>query len=1542
MILPSSTDPLIPVTAETGVAAVEQVTAARQSHTSLTIRLNPVQCITTREDASVDERSIIDNTSNDSAQHRTDHNMNSDSVQHHTDRNTDIGSVQHHADHDQNTDSVQHHTDRNIDSVQQHTDGDIVSVQQHTDYDEIGVQHHADHHARSDRVQSHVDRTVTMCLPVEFNSATQSTLTSDDDVHQDTIIYVTKNINQSDVECEVALSRATPITSQAHSACIYVDETGTLRDTLTDDVKTHRVVLTCYRSPFIPDATSLNWLCTKTYAARATTASSCTSVQEGHDVNDTTYLHPHMMANTQGRCAAQLRPSTSDTLLHWLRTKTYAETVMNSDARVSEQKGFDVEQTCLHSHVMMNPSEPTVTFTSISNIHGTDAERYTQEDSMSNTAKQSGTPVCMQQTMMCYRCSLGDSTLHCLRTHACAEGVTNTVAARQCFLQQSSTSTPLLHWLSTKTYTTRVTVTNYTRVTNRIDCAHENKREAGTIVSSYASDVRAHQEMTICYRCSFFDPSLHCLSVHDARAERVMRSTARRCSVHHEPLNSDLSLHWLSTKTYTETVIGKHMCVSIEITMYVIDTTYRRSHTSMHAHDLQHLLQCSAIGDRLHANTNAEQWLRMHARTSIQTRCDDESTYRHSHAVMNQYRQHLLQCAATRHTALDHLCTNMYTARLMRLSTCVSTQMRVHVDETTYHHSRTLMQKLGPGYLLQFPLISDRTHDHQRTSTYADRMHTVLGVNTDTRLHSHMLMQIDASTFDDIPSTNIYDTGSEHNETNECRCTQDKIEVLLCHPQHEPNIPATDAVEEAAIITQLADTYVRCVVERPTHINQRHCEVSVTRMRSNSNEDDVRFITPYRFSCNPKRCVPEQSRQTAVVGQPYAYVRVAEERADNVYITPIKRSDDDHELVTHSTTHTLRHPPHTIDVLTSVLTRRTVCSAHVCFPRVNTPTLDVDTAMQAEDDAELVNQPATRSRRCNEYIDDSRGDTRLTDHPPSRYLGTVERTRAADEERADGAYTQSTTHTDNGNEFVDQSTLHGHRCHEHTIEVTACVHTLSTVRTTILTGSRVAESRCADTVSTRRCCECRHEAQVVVSSNECVRRTLSGQTNIGDNDALHVKHALPSCSHRRSRTGQPRNIADVLNTNALTHRKTVHTLVGTHIGADVITHTYLHSRTPLPTRCLQYLSQYLSPNDALFNCLCICTYTERMMRMNTIMSQRTSVNVVTHTYLHSNITMNTPDKRCLLQHTSTGDALLNCLCTNAHMEGVLILLNTQVSAHTLVHVITQTYLYSHILIHINECTVALTPMLNINNTSGVNGCNERGEFIHNENDAMLPCQPMNELREATPSTHDQLRKTVHAYAHEVVERLKTVHEQVIDILQSVNNKRQQHIDDVDVDNDVITAGDSVFLYDETTPVNRSRKLIKRWKGPFVVTATHNNNTSTILKQSGESTVSNDRLRKVNEDQTSIQDMHQRDIALATEELTAINDSIAALLQRQVALKQIAEVAEHANNHVNEHARAVANDDVNADEHKYDDENDVDEEEVELNGIIIEQAFVTQF
>jgi hypothetical protein len=214
--------------------------------------------------------------------------------------------------------------------------------------------------------------------------------------------------------------------------------------------------------------------------------------------------------------------------------------------------------------------------------------------------------------------------------------------------------------------------------------------------------------------------------------------------------------------------------------------------------------------------------------------------------------------------------------------------------------------------------------------------------------------------------------------------------------------------------------------------------------------------------------------------------------------------------------------------------------------------------------------------------------------------------------------------------------------------------------------------------------------------------------------------------------------------------------------------------------------------------------------------------------------------------------------------------------------------------------------------------------------------------DAATIDHLMQRKTVRAYAHEVVEKLRVVHEQVVDILQTVNDKRQQQLDKDDSEGDVVTAGDSVFVYDETTPVNRSRKLIKRWTGPFVVIKTNEKNTSTILKHNGESLVSNDRLRKVNDEQTSIQDMHQRDIALATEELTAINDSINALLQRQEALKTIAEVAEFASKNANEQATELANDDIDAEEHKYDVESEGDEEDVVVHGIIIDHNLSSMF
>ena len=159
------------------------------------------------------------------------------------------------------------------------------------------------------------------------------------------------------------------------------------------------------------------------------------------------------------------------------------------------------------------------------------------------------------------------------------------------------------------------------------------------------------------------------------------------------------------------------------------------------------------------------------------------------------------------------------------------------------------------------------------------------------------------------------------------------------------------------------------------------------------------------------------------------------------------------------------------------------------------------------------------------------------------------------------------------------------------------------------------------------------------------------------------------------------------------------------------------------------------------------------------------------------------------------------------------------------------------------------------------------------------------------TANDISRTTVHAYAHEVVEKLAKVHQQVQDILEEVNAKRQDKLNDSDEDEHKLTEGDSVYLHDPTTPVHTSRKLVTRWKGPYVVVRVNDNNTSVILRGEEESLVSNDRLRKVQQGVDSLQQQHQHDIELATQELEVINERMIRLMKRKDDLLSVKEVAE---------------------------------------------------
>ena len=97
-------------------------------------------------------------------------------------------------------------------------------------------------------------------------------------------------------------------------------------------------------------------------------------------------------------------------------------------------------------------------------------------------------------------------------------------------------------------------------------------------------------------------------------------------------------------------------------------------------------------------------------------------------------------------------------------------------------------------------------------------------------------------------------------------------------------------------------------------------------------------------------------------------------------------------------------------------------------------------------------------------------------------------------------------------------------------------------------------------------------------------------------------------------------------------------------------------------------------------------------------------------------------------------------------------------------------------------------------------------------------------------------------------------------------------------------GDEVWLFDPTTPKQRSKKLIKRWRGPYVILRIKNGGMNvTLMKNDTETTVNVDRIRPYEHGVQSIEEQHARDIELAADELTAINDTLRDLSLRKTTV-----------------------------------------------------------
>ena len=151
-------------------------------------------------------------------------------------------------------------------------------------------------------------------------------------------------------------------------------------------------------------------------------------------------------------------------------------------------------------------------------------------------------------------------------------------------------------------------------------------------------------------------------------------------------------------------------------------------------------------------------------------------------------------------------------------------------------------------------------------------------------------------------------------------------------------------------------------------------------------------------------------------------------------------------------------------------------------------------------------------------------------------------------------------------------------------------------------------------------------------------------------------------------------------------------------------------------------------------------------------------------------------------------------------------------------------------------------------------------------------------------TEDDLRNSndTHVYAHELAAKLSKVHRRVREIYEQINEERTDAIEKEKTS--PYSPGDQVLLYDPTTPKQRSKKFVKRWRGPYTILRCNSDVTVTIMKGEKESLVSVARLRPYQQGVDSIEDQHKHDIELAEEEIRVINDTIQLMTQRKEALQ----------------------------------------------------------
>jgi hypothetical protein len=155
--------------------------------------------------------------------------------------------------------------------------------------------------------------------------------------------------------------------------------------------------------------------------------------------------------------------------------------------------------------------------------------------------------------------------------------------------------------------------------------------------------------------------------------------------------------------------------------------------------------------------------------------------------------------------------------------------------------------------------------------------------------------------------------------------------------------------------------------------------------------------------------------------------------------------------------------------------------------------------------------------------------------------------------------------------------------------------------------------------------------------------------------------------------------------------------------------------------------------------------------------------------------------------------------------------------------------------------------------------------------------------------------TIHGYAKELTEKLVKSHQRVRELLELVNEKREKQIDnEKPIQFDI---GDQVLLYDPTTPIGVSRKLVRRWVGPYIVIEKHSTVNYTIQKGSEQQKVNVKRLRLYKDfaDLQNVAELHETDLDIAKRELAAVSSELESLQVRKREIEAANDLQNDQNN-----------------------------------------------